>query len=441
VRRPAKIAVTAIAMYLTLSLAFGILMARLTLFPMRLALPDRARIARMYNPTEATCRPPPFKLSMESYCRVGTLCRNIKTGRRSFCSTESETIVAVSRDMVKRSCARAIAAFCCPIRAATASAAEQWQPAACSKATMFGGRCHGSTAKARCVDGCAEAMGAALVLESLRSESRFCAVVADSPFSDFRSVAYDREGYFVGAGRFRMERIVGRTVGLLPAEIGFLYARWRYGVDLRRANPVDAVKSSIVPVLLIHGEEEINILPWHSRTLAQADPVHAQLWLVPGAGHCGAVGVAPDEFWSRVLGFFARHNGAQPETVSYRFPTGPKSLWPSIAIISKNKSPGLSLQGCWRLTSDSIDTACLLYRRAVFPRCQAYLWQWSPRRAADSNRRGPLTGVTGRLQYPLATPSRLRPVHNYVRKMASLSVIYEHRQRSEMGPSNAPVVV
>jgi fermentation-respiration switch protein FrsA (DUF1100 family) len=175
---------------------------------------------------------------------------------------------------------------------------------------------------ARCVDGFGESMGAALVLESLRSESRFCAVVADSPFSDFRSVAYDREGYFVGAGRFRLERIVGRTVGLLPAEIGLLYARWRYGVDLRRANPVDAVKSSTVPVLLIHGEEDINILPWHSRTLAQADPVHAQLWLVPGAGHCGAVGVAPDEFWSRVLGFFARHNGAQPETVSYPFPTG-----------------------------------------------------------------------------------------------------------------------
>jgi pimeloyl-ACP methyl ester carboxylesterase len=174
---------------------------------------------------------------------------------------------------------------------------------------------------ASCVDGFGESMDAALVLESLRSESRFCAVVADSAFSDFRSVAYDREGYFVGAGRFGMERIVGRTVGLLPAEIGLLYARWRYGVDLRRANPVDAVKSSTVPVLLIHGDEDINILPWHARSLAEADPVHAQLWLVPGAGHCGAVGVAPDEFWSRVFSFFARNNRGQPETVSHLLPT------------------------------------------------------------------------------------------------------------------------
>jgi len=161
---------------------------------------------------------------------------------------------------------------------------------------------------ASCVDGFGESMGAALVLESLRSEPGFCAVVADSPFANFRSVAYDREGYFVGAGRFGMERIVGRTVGLLPAEIAILYARWRYGVDLGRANPVDAVKSSAVPVLLIHGEEDINILPWHSRALAQADPVHAQLWLVPGARHSGAVAVAPHEFWSRVLTFFALHN-------------------------------------------------------------------------------------------------------------------------------------
>jgi pimeloyl-ACP methyl ester carboxylesterase len=125
-----------------------------------------------------------------------------------------------------------------------------------------------------------------------------------------------------------MERIVGRTIGFLPAEIGLLYARWRHGVDLRRANPVDAVKSSTVPVLLIHGEEDINILPWHSRALAQADPVYAQLWRVPGAGHCGAVGVARDEFWSRVLNFFARHNREQPEAGTRMFPEIPVGAQP-----------------------------------------------------------------------------------------------------------------
>src|ERR1700730_2501356 len=95
------------------------------------------------------------------------------------------------------------------------------------------------------------------------------APLSDSPFSTFRSVAYDREGYFVGASRFGLERWIGRTVGLLPAEIAFLYARWRYGADLLQANPI--------PVSLIHGADDINILPQHSRVLVQANAVHAQL--------------------------------------------------------------------------------------------------------------------------------------------------------------------
>src|ERR1043166_5681906 len=162
---------------------------------------------------------------------------------------------------------------------------------------------HGAT----CVNGLGESMGAALVLESLSAEPRFCAVVADSGFSTFRSVAYDREGYFVGAGRFGLERWFGRTIGLLPAEVGVRYAKWRYGVDLLRANPVDALRDSSTPVLLFHGDADINILPDHSRLLAAANS-SAEFWLVPGAEHCGAAGKAPQEFWPRVLGFFERHN-------------------------------------------------------------------------------------------------------------------------------------
>ena len=155
------------------------------------------------------------------------------------------------------------------------------------------------------------------MLESMRSEPRFCAVVADSPFSTFRSVAYDREGYFVGAGRLGLEPLVGRTIGLLPAEMAFTYAKWRYGVDLARANPVDALKSSTAPVLLIHGEADINILPRHSRILARANPAHSQLWLVPGARHGGAASVAPQESWFRVLTFLAQHDSVSTAAVPF----------------------------------------------------------------------------------------------------------------------------
>ena len=160
---------------------------------------------------------------------------------------------------------------------------------------------------ADCVYGLGESMGAASLVESLRAEPRFCAVVSDSGFSTFRTVAYDREGYFIGLGRFGLERVFGRTIGLLPAEVGIHYAKWRYGVDLAQANPADVLRGSSVPVLLIHGDADINILPDHSRVLAKANP-QAALWIVPGVGHCGAAGRFPQEFWSRVLTFFQQHD-------------------------------------------------------------------------------------------------------------------------------------
>ena len=169
---------------------------------------------------------------------------------------------------------------------------------------------------AHCVDGFGESMGASLVLESMAAEPRFCAVVADSPFSTFRSVAYDREGFFVGAGRLGLEPVVGRTLGLLPTEIALAYTRRRYGVNLLEANPLDAVRSSNIPVLLIHGEDDINILPRHSRILVKANPEHAQLWLVPHARHGGAVGVAPEEYWSRVLEFLAKQDSTRKKLVA-----------------------------------------------------------------------------------------------------------------------------
>ena len=156
---------------------------------------------------------------------------------------------------------------------------------------------------AGCVDGFGASMGAALLLESLRAEHRYCAVVADSPFASFRRVAYDREGYYVGL-RPPAEQWFGRSFGLLPTEVSLLYARWRYGLDLLNANPLDAVKVSTTPTLIIHGAADVNILPEHSRILAAGNPAHVQLWLVSGAQHGGAVAADPQQYQQRVLTFF-----------------------------------------------------------------------------------------------------------------------------------------
>jgi len=157
--------------------------------------------------------------------------------------------------------------------------------------------------QSKCVYGFGESMGAALVLDSLSVEERFCAIVAESPFSSFRSTAYERAAWYVRAPTW-----VGRTLLRLPVEVGMDYAKLRYGLDFDSDNPAEAVSHSSTPVLLIHGANDINILPHHSEQIAAQCPTHVKLWEVPGAVHCGAASTQPVMFWSNVLGWFENHS-------------------------------------------------------------------------------------------------------------------------------------
>ncbi len=88
---------------------------------------------------------------------------------------------------------------------------------------------------------------------------------------------------------------------------GFVYARWKYDVDLWQASPEDVVSGTSTPVLLIHGTEDTNIYPWHSQSLAARNPRSANLWLVPGAHHMTVYRTAPVEYESKLLGWFVDH--------------------------------------------------------------------------------------------------------------------------------------
>jgi dipeptidyl aminopeptidase/acylaminoacyl peptidase len=166
-----------------------------------------------------------------------------------------------------------------------------------------------AVAHPRCVYGMGESMGAAELLQSLQEETRFCAVVAESPFSTFREIAYDRMGQ-----PFHMGPWVGR-VPLRPlVEIAFLRVRWKYRLDLQQVSPQNTVARSHTPVLLIHGQIDGNIRVRHSRAIHRAAP-QTVLWEVPGADHCGAIAVSPREFETRVLGWFdaiGKHSAGFP---------------------------------------------------------------------------------------------------------------------------------
>lgn len=162
----------------------------------------------------------------------------------------------------------------------------------------------------KCVYGLGESMGAAILLQSLESEKRFCAVVAESSFADFREGAYDRVSHYTGSAT-----TIGARTLLRPAiEIGVAYVRLRYGLNLMAVSPRDAVAESTTPVLLIHGKIDLNIRPRNSEMIHNASLDHSELWEVPMAAHCGAWSTAPREFENRLLGFFSEHGsvGRQP---------------------------------------------------------------------------------------------------------------------------------
>ncbi len=150
--------------------------------------------------------------------------------------------------------------------------------------------------------GLGESMGAAILLQALRDDHRFVAVAAESPFSSLREVAYHRLAAKLHCGPW-----LGRTLLRPIVETGFCYARMRYGLKLGQVSPVAAAASTRVPILLIHGAEDRNIPPSQSRQILAAALGHAELWIVPHAGHTAACAQSPAEFERRVTAWFAAY--------------------------------------------------------------------------------------------------------------------------------------
>ena len=150
--------------------------------------------------------------------------------------------------------------------------------------------------------GLGESMGAGVLLESLATERRFRAVVAECAFQNFREVAYDRVSQHFGT-----RPALKRPLYFGVIESGFLYARWRYGIDLDDASPEEAVAGTRTPVLLIHGLADDNVYPVQSERMAARNPARVVLWEPPRACHTCALGAVPGEFERRVIGWFQSH--------------------------------------------------------------------------------------------------------------------------------------
>lgn len=150
-----------------------------------------------------------------------------------------------------------------------------------------------------CIFGFGESMGAAELLQSLSVEPHFCAVAAESSFSSFREIAYDRMGQ-----PFHLGPWFGLTLLRPVVEFAFLYVRRKHGFDMQQVAPENSVSATTVPVFLIHGQVDSNIPVRHAHRIQSRNP-NVALWEVPAADHCGAISEAPGDFELRLIAWFS----------------------------------------------------------------------------------------------------------------------------------------
>jgi dipeptidyl aminopeptidase/acylaminoacyl peptidase len=149
----------------------------------------------------------------------------------------------------------------------------------------------------RCVFALGTSLGAAQVLMAEAGRPTFCGIVSDSAYATFVDAGLDRIARPLRLGA------AGRWIGRPAAAIGLAYVHLRYDIDLAEARPADAIARIRAPLLLIHGDADLNTPLYHARALARAQP-EATLWVVPGAWHTGAWRAQPREFPRRIVAFF-----------------------------------------------------------------------------------------------------------------------------------------
>jgi uncharacterized protein len=117
-------------------------------------------------------------------------------------------------------------------------------------------------------------LGAAVALQHAARDRRVSAVVAAETFSDLRTVATERAPFVFTAGA------LGQAFALAEQQAGFV---------IDQVSPVLAAAHIAAPVLLIHGEADLDTPPAHSERVFDALRGTKRLMLVPGASHNGSL--------------------------------------------------------------------------------------------------------------------------------------------------------
>jgi fermentation-respiration switch protein FrsA (DUF1100 family) len=155
--------------------------------------------------------------------------------------------------------------------------------------------------RSRVIGGWGVSMGGATLLLAAAREPAIRAIVSDSAYADIIPILA-REIPL----NSRLPRLF--TPGALFA------ARVLYGANYYAIRPASVVANLVPrPVFLIHGADDVYILPSHMNELAAAytlSNAYARTWLVPGAAHAQSFNTMLEEYVSCVVAFYNEALGA-----------------------------------------------------------------------------------------------------------------------------------
>jgi alpha-beta hydrolase superfamily lysophospholipase len=117
-------------------------------------------------------------------------------------------------------------------------------------------------------------LGAAVALQAAAEDARVTAVVAAETFADLRGIARDRAAFLLTDATIRE---------------AFRLAERDAGFEADAVSPEESAKRIRIPVLLLHGANDRDTRPDHSRRVYTALGGPKKLVIVPGARHDGSL--------------------------------------------------------------------------------------------------------------------------------------------------------
>jgi len=139
-------------------------------------------------------------------------------------------------------------------------------------------------------------LGAAVALQEAVDDRRVTTIVAAETFSDLRTVATERAPLFFTRGTI---------------ERAFRVAERDAAFEVDQVSPVRAAARIAVPVLLVHGDADIDTPSAHSERVRAALKGPSRLILVPGARHNESLHGAA--VWREIDEWLERANSTVPQ--------------------------------------------------------------------------------------------------------------------------------